>query len=130
VAGGRGWTRPAATVTAVDVIEESRFERLVADALDALPDDIAAMLDNVVVMVEDEHPDEELYGLYEGIPQSERDDYGGFALPDRIILYRHTLCTDAVDLEALRDEVLITVVHELAHHFGINDERLHELGWG
>lgn len=114
----------------VDVIDETQFEQLVGDALDALPDEIAELLDNVVILVDDEHPDEDLYGLYEGIPQVEREDYGGLALPDRITLFRLPLCHDAEDLDHLRDEVLITVVHELAHHFGIDDDRLHELGWG
>ena len=114
----------------MEPIDEAHFEQLVADALDSLPDEIARYLDNVVILVEDEHPEEDLYGLYEGIPQSEREDYGGLALPDRITLYRLTLCQDCDDLDMLTDEVLITVVHELAHHFGIDDDRLHELGWG
>jgi predicted Zn-dependent protease with MMP-like domain len=113
----------------MDPIGEDDFERLVEDALDALPDEILALLDNVVILIEDEHPDEELLGLYEGIPHIERDDYGGLALPDRITLYRTTLCACVDDLESLRDEVLVTVVHELAHHFGIDDDRLHALGW-
>ena len=110
-------------------ISEDEFERLVADGLDALPDELLQLLDNVVILVEDEHPDEELLGLYEGIPHTERDDYGDMVLPDRITLYRLTLCDAVDDLEMLRDEVIVTVVHEVAHHFGIDDERLHELGW-
>ena len=106
------------------------FENLVADALDALPDGLVDLLDNVVVMVDDEHPDEDLLGLYEGIPRTERDDYGGFELPDRITLYRLALCDMCEDMEMLVDEVMITVVHELAHHLGIDDDHLHELGWG
>jgi predicted Zn-dependent protease with MMP-like domain len=113
----------------MDLMDEDRFEALVTDALDSLPDDIMALLDNVVILIDDEHPDEELLGLYEGTPHTERDDYGGLALPDRITLYRKTLCSYAVDLESLADEVLVTVVHELAHHFGIDDDRLHQLGW-
>lgn len=111
-------------------IDETQFEQLVTEALDdSLPDEIGRLLDNVVILVEDEHPDEQLYGLYEGIPQTERDDYGGLVLPDRITLYRRTLCEDSDNLQRLEDEVRVTVVHELAHHFGIDDERLHELGW-
>lgn len=105
------------------------FEVLVGDALDALPDEILDMLENVVVMIDDEHP-EDLLGLYEGIPQTERDDYGGFELPDRVTLYRLALCDHVHDLGELKHEVMVTVVHELAHHLGIDDERLHELGWG
>ena len=110
-------------------ISEEEFELLVGEALDGLPDEILDLLDNVVVMIDDDHP-EQLLGLYEGIPRTERDDYGGLELPDRITLYRLTLCEHSDDLEVLRDEVMITVVHELAHHLGIDDDRLHELGWG
>jgi predicted Zn-dependent protease with MMP-like domain len=113
----------------MDLIGEEQFEELVGDALDSLPDGIVSLLDNVVILIEDEHPDEELLGLYEGIPHIDRDDYGGLALPDRITLYRKTLCDYAEDADALNDDVLVTIVHELAHHFGIDDDRLHELGW-
>lgn len=105
------------------------FEQLVADAIDALPDELLELLDNVVVMIDDEHPEEDLLGLYEGVPRTERDDYGGFELPDRITLYRLPLCEMCDDHEHLVDEVMVTVVHELAHHLGIDDDRLHELGW-
>ena len=111
-------------------VNEDVFETLVADALDDLPDELHELLDNVVIMIDDEHPDEELFGLYEGIPRTERDDYGGLELPDRVTVYRLTLCDACSDLEMLIDEVMITVVHELAHHLGIDDDRLHELGWG
>lgn len=106
------------------------FENLVADAFDALPDALVDLLDNVVLMVDDEHPEEDLLGLYEGVPRTEREDYGGFELPDRITLYRLPLCDMAEDLEMLIDEIMVTVVHELAHHLGIDDDQLHELGWG
>jgi len=106
------------------------FEQLVADAIDALPDGLVDLLDNVVLMVDDAHPEEELLGLYEGIPRTEREDYGGFELPDRITLFRLPLCDMCEDLETLIHEVMITVVHELAHHLGIDDDHLHELGWG
>lgn len=111
-------------------ISETEFEQLVADALDELPDEILDLLDNVVVLVEDKHPTEDLLGLYDGIPHTERDDYGGMVLPDRITLYRLALCESVEDADELADEVLVTVIHEVAHHFGIDDERLHELGWG
>lgn len=111
-------------------IDEQRFDQLVADALDQLPDELGRLLDNVVILVEDEHPEEDLLGLYEGIPLTERGDYGDLALPDRITLYRVPLCDYAEDAEHLTEEILITVVHEVAHHFGIDDDRLHELGWG
>ena len=111
-------------------LAQDEFEHLVGDALDELPEALAELLDNVVVLVEDEHPEEELLGLYEGVPLTERFDYGDMALPDRITLFRLTLCDHADDLRHLRDEILITVVHEVAHHFGIDDDRLHQLGWG
>jgi predicted Zn-dependent protease with MMP-like domain len=114
----------------VEALAVEAFEQLVGDALDELPDELGRLLDNVVVMVEDHHPTEDLLGLYEGVPLTERGDYGDLQLPDRITLYRITLCEYAEDLDHLRDEVLITVVHEVAHHFGIDDDRLHELGWG
>ncbi len=113
----------------MEAIDQERFEILVGDALDELPEALGQLLDNVVILVEDEHPTEELLGLYEGIPLTEREDYGDLALPDRITLYRLALCHYAEDAEHLREEILVTVVHEVAHHFGIDDDRLHDLGW-
>ncbi|MGN6522311.1 MAG: metallopeptidase family protein [Actinomycetes bacterium] len=111
------------------MLSPTEFEELVADALDALPPELTAGFDNVVLVVEDEHPDEpELLGLYEGIALTEREFYSA-VLPDRITLYRIPLCLMAEDLDDLAHEVRVTVVHEFAHHVGIDDERLHELGW-
>jgi len=105
-----------------------RFERLVADALDDLPDELAAVLDNVVVVVEDRHPDEpDLLGLYDGVPHTDRI---GEETPDVVSIYRLALCELCEDLDDLAEEVYVTVVHELAHAAGIDDDRLHELGWG
>ena len=105
------------------------FEGIVADALDALPLELTGAFRNVVVTVEDEHPDEpDLLGLYEGVPLTERDTCAG-PLPDRITLYRIPLCLLAEDLDDLADEVRVTVVHEFGHHVGIDDARLHDLGW-
>lgn len=109
----------------------AEFEQLVADALDQVPPDFANAMDNVVVLVEPYNEDEPgILGLYHGIALTERtSDYGG-VLPDRISIYRDPLL-DMCDSKAeVVEEVLITVVHEVAHHFGIDDERLHELGWG
>jgi predicted Zn-dependent protease with MMP-like domain len=105
------------------------FEELVADALDEIPEALAALIDNVVVMVEDRHLDEDLLGLYDGVPLTERDDYGGLVMPDRITIYRLAICELASSRDEVVEEVLVTVVHELAHHFGIEDEELHRLGW-
>ena len=110
-------------------VSPAEFEGYVADALDALPPELAARFDNVVVVVEDEHEsDPDLLGLYEGVALTERDSYSG-ALPDRISLYRIPLCLLAEDLDHLVEEIGVTVVHEFAHHVGIDDDRLHELGW-
>jgi len=107
------------------------FERLVSDALDQVPPELLALMDNVVVLVEDRNPDEpDLLGLYDGFALTERGwEYGG-ALPDRIMIYREAICEICETEEDVVDEVTITVVHEIAHHFGIEEERLHELGWG
>jgi predicted Zn-dependent protease with MMP-like domain len=110
-----------------DVARE-RFEELVGEALDDVPADLMALLDNVVVLVEDDPPEEGLLGLYEGVPLTERAEAFG-QLPDRITLYRNPICAACDDEAEVRDEVYTTVVHEIAHHFGIDDDRLDELGW-
>lgn len=108
------------------------FEGAVADALDLIPPDLADRMDNVVVLVEDEAPadDPELLGLYEGVPLTERDlGWAAGALPDRITVFRNPTLAICDTREDVVEEVAVTVVHEIAHHFGIDDERLHELGW-
>lgn len=107
-----------------------QFEQLVAEAIDLVPDELAALISNVAFFVEDVHPDDpELLGLYEGIPLTERDSYGALQLPDRVTVYRLPLCAMCVNEDDIVEEVAVTVVHELAHHFGIDDDRLAELGW-
>lgn len=107
-----------------------RFEELVAEALDDIPQELAAAMDNVVVLVEPfnrEEPD--ILGLYQGVALTERTtDYGG-VLPDTISIYREPILAMCQSEDEVIDEVAITVVHEIAHHFGIDDDRLHELGW-
>ncbi|MEI2715561.1 MAG: metallopeptidase family protein [Candidatus Nanopelagicales bacterium] len=107
------------------------FEDLVAIALDQVPRELAELVDNVVFVVEDwPPPGEYLLGLYQGVPLTSRDTHYAGALPDRISIYRIPilrLCHTPADVV---DEVRITVVHEIAHHFGIDDDRLHELGYG
>lgn len=112
-------------------IDAGHFDELVREALDGLPPELAAAMDNVVVLVEDRHRDEpELLGEYSGVALTERtSDYSG-VLPDRITLYRLALAEMCEDDDELRDEVAITVVHEVAHHVGIDEETLHRLGWG
>ncbi|WP_033292093.1 metallopeptidase family protein [Amycolatopsis jejuensis] len=109
----------------------ARFEELVAEALDQVPEEFAAAMDNVVVLVEefnDEAPD--ILGLYHGIALTERTSQYGGVLPDRISIYRQPILGMCDTEDDVVEEVLITVMHELGHHFGIDDERLHELGWG
>ena len=113
----------------VYLADTARFESLVADALDALPAALGDLMENVVVIVEDAHPEEDILGLYEGVPLTERDDYGGLAMPDRVTVYRLAICAICDSEEELRSEIAVTVVHEIAHHFGIDDDTLHALGW-
>lgn len=111
-------------------MDPERFEELVSDALDLIPPELARAVDNVVVLVSERHPDEpDLLGLYEGIALTERDSTYGGALPDTITIYREALLEICETDDEVVEEVAITVIHELAHHFGIDDERLHELGW-
>jgi predicted Zn-dependent protease with MMP-like domain len=113
----------------VQPVPAPRFEELVGEALDEVPEQLWEMFDNVVVLIEDRDEDEpELLGVYDGVPLTERDDYGGVT-PDVIRIFRLPLCEHVSDEDELVDEVYITVVHEFAHHLGIDDERLHELGW-
>jgi predicted Zn-dependent protease with MMP-like domain len=108
-----------------------RFEELVSDALDLIPPDLAQAVDNVVVLVDDRHPeDPDLLGLYQGIALTERDTTYAGALPDTITIYRESLLEMCGSEDEVVEEVAITVIHELAHHFGIDDDRLRELGWG
>jgi predicted Zn-dependent protease with MMP-like domain len=112
-------------------MSQARFEELVADALDAVPAEFAEAMDNVVVLVEDRNDEAPgILGLYHGVALTRRSsDYGG-VLPDRISIYRRPILAFCETEEQVVEEVLITVVHEIAHHFGIDDARLHELGWG
>lgn len=113
----------------MDELDEERFGELVDRALDSIPERLVAMMDNVAIIIADQGEEPGILGLYEGIPLTERDDYGGFAMPDRIFIYRLPLCAMCETEEQLVDEVRVTVIHEIAHHFGIDDDRLDELGW-
>ncbi len=107
-----------------------RFDELVGDALDLIPADLASAIDNVVILVQDRDADEPgLLGLYEGVALTERDSWYGGSLPDTITIYRNALLDVCDSEEQVVEEVAITVIHEIAHHFGIDDDRLHELGW-
>lgn len=113
-------------------LSDADFDALVSDALDAIPAPLAALMDNVVVLVEEEPPadDPDLLGLYVGTPLTERDSGYTFLVPDQVFVYRGPLLRMCLDAEELAEEIEITVVHEIAHHFGIDDEQLHEWGWG
>ena len=114
-------------------ISPDDFDALVDEALDAIPEELAGLVRNVVVLVEEEPPEDEpddLLGLYDGVALTDRDSSLLPQLPDRIFLFRGPLLDLCEDEAELVDEIRITVVHEIAHHFGIDDHRLHELGYG
>ena len=107
-----------------------RFEELVADALDSIPAELGRLMDNVAIVVKEGSPASGLLGRYDGIPLTERDaSYAGMVLPDRITLFRRPILAMCGDDEEVLEQVRITVIHEVAHHFGIDDARLDELGW-
>lgn len=124
-------------------LSEQEFEEAVSEALDLIPPDLAEAMDNVVVLVQDE-PDPDmlrdtdddasgpptLLGLYLGVPLTERDEGWSLVLPDRILIFRGPLQRWCSTRDQLVEEIAVTVIHEVAHHFGIDDARLHELGWG
>ena len=107
------------------------FERIVIDELDELPDEMVDGLENLVFVVEDRPEDGslDLLGIYEGVALTERDRYGFGELPDRIVLFREPLLAICATEDELRDEIHVTLVHEIAHYYGIDDEELHRLGW-
>ncbi len=116
------------------VLEMTReeFEELVGEALDRIPPELTRLMDNVAVFVEDEPaPDDpELLGLYEGTPLTDRGEWYAGVLPDRITIYRGPTLRMCGTREEVVAETEVTVVHEIAHHFGIDDARLHALGYG
>ena len=104
---------------------------MVADGLDSLHDDMMQQLDNVIFMVEDKPEDgSDTLGIYDGFSLAERNVYGYGEQPDRIVLYRENLVAHCADYDELVREIRITLVHEIAHFYGITEERIHELGWG
>jgi predicted Zn-dependent protease with MMP-like domain len=112
------------------LVTNERFEELVAEALAKLPENLTSQIDNVAILVENEAPGRNLLGLYEGIPLTHRGlrSYNA-VMPDRITLYQSTICQVCSSDEDVRNQVRKTVIHEVAHHFGISDPRLVELGW-
>ena len=112
-------------------LSAEEFEAIVVDELDLLPDEMVEGLENLVFVTEDRPEDGslDLLGIYEGVALTDRDRYGFGELPDRIVLFREPLLAICDDLDELRDEIHVTLVHEIAHYYGIDDEELHRLGW-
>lgn len=119
-------------MASVLTMSRERFEELVAAALDTIPPELSRLVDNVAVFVEDDSPAGRppLLGLYEGTPLTSRDTSYAGALPDRITLYRRPIVRGCATESDVIRQVRITVAHEVAHHFGIDDDRLDELGYG
>ncbi len=112
----------------MEQIDTDAFEAMVADALATIPDGLRAEMENVAIIIDDESPPGALFGLYEGIPLTKRGNYVG-ANPDRITLFVATICQSAGTTEEVANRVRVTLLHEVGHHFGIGEARLHELGW-
>jgi predicted Zn-dependent protease with MMP-like domain len=112
------------------VVTRDHFEQLVADALDSLPPELGSAMENVAVLVEESSQGRSLFGLYEGIPLTHRgpESYTG-VMPDRITLFQTEICSVCSTEAEVVAQVRKTVIHEVAHHFGISDPRLEELGW-
>jgi predicted Zn-dependent protease with MMP-like domain len=110
-------------------IEPGRFEEMVATALDGLPEDLGTQMRNVAVTVEHDPGPPGLLGLYQGIPLTSRTSAYAGVLPDRITIYRHAICGICQSEEEIAEQVRRTVIHEIGHYFGIDDNRLTELGW-
>ena len=114
-------------------VSDELFDQLVDEAVAQLPSGIGDFMDNVALFIEDDSPPDgpTLLGVYDGIPLTERGGtYLSFVPPDTITLFKNPLIDYAEDADHLREEILVTIVHEIAHHYGIEEERLHELGWG
>ncbi len=110
-------------------VEPERFEEMVGAALDGLPAELGRLMSNVAVTVEHGRGPRGLLGLYEGIPLTSRTTQYAGVLPDRITIYRQAICAICRSEDEVADQVRRTVIHEVAHHFGIDDHRLSELGW-
>lgn len=128
--------RPSPEQPAATWMSEQEFDDAVSAALTRIPDELARLLTNVVVVVEDEYepqrwedPATELFGLYEGVPLTERAELA-WQMPDRIVVFRGPLTRHCTSRAELEDEITVTVMHEVGHFFGISEERLHEPGWG
>ncbi len=110
-------------------VEPPRFAELVGEALDGIPPELGRLMDNVAVVVDDVSPPGGLLGLYQGVPLTARGADYTWAAPDRITIFRRAICASCSSEAEVVEQVRVTVVHEVAHHFGIDDARLEELGW-
>ena len=110
-------------------VDPERFEAMVSDALDGIPGELGELMSNVAVTVQHEGGPAGLLGLYQGVPLTRRSAFYAGALPDRITIYRHAICSVCTTDSEVVEQVRRTLVHEVGHHFGISDERLRELGW-
>lgn len=119
-----------AIISDVVTLTVEQFDELVADALDGIPPDLGAAMENVAVIVDDTSPPGRLLGLYEGVPLTERGDHYSAAMPDRITIFMATICRTCQTEHDVVAMVRKTVIHEVAHHFGIDDQHLGEWGWG
>ena len=111
------------------LVEPERFEYLVGEALDGLPSELGRMMRNVAVTVDHDSTARGLLGLYQGVPLTARTSHYSAVLPDRITIFRHAICAICRTEDEVAEQVRRTVIHEVGHHFGIDDDRLHELGW-
>jgi predicted Zn-dependent protease with MMP-like domain len=115
-------------MTNVVTVSREEFEELVARALDDIPAELRSAMDNVVVQVDDVSPPGQLFGLYQGVPLTKRGRYSA-SMPDRITIFKETICHACRNTHDVERQVRKTVIHEVGHHFGISDARLRELGW-
>jgi predicted Zn-dependent protease with MMP-like domain len=120
--------RPAHNDAVID-IAPNRFEEMVGEALDGIPRGLGRLMRNVAVTVDNDGGPRGLLGLYQGVPLTRRTSHYSLAMPDRITIYRKAICAMCSSEQQVVEQVRRTVIHEVGHHFGISDERLHELGW-
>jgi predicted Zn-dependent protease with MMP-like domain len=116
-------------ISGMFAVTVEQFSELVADALDGIPADLGAAMENVAVVVDETSPPGRLLGLYEGIPLTKRGSNYSSAMPDRITIFMATICAACQSRPEVVALVRKTVIHEVGHHFGIDDDRLRELGW-
>ncbi|SOD74590.1 predicted Zn-dependent protease with MMP-like domain [Jatrophihabitans sp. GAS493] len=113
----------------MDLVDPAAFEQMVSVALDGLPPKLGRVMRNVAVTVDQDSPQLGILGLYRGVPLTARTSHYSAVLPDQITIYRHAICAVCRNEQEVVEQVRRTVIHEVGHHFGIGDERLHELGW-